>query len=171
MSPVVGVVFILGLIAAAYSSADSALTALTTSFSVDILRIEKKYPMDKQNSIRKRVHIMVSFVVFLGILGFRLINDESVISAIFTVAGYTYGPLLGLYAFGLFTKYRIYDKWVPSVAILSPVLSYLIKMGVKSWFEWEIGFELLILNGLITFLGLALLTIPAARQRSAEQQS
>ena len=105
MPVVVGLFFLLGLIAAAYSSADSALTALTTSFCVDFLAIEKK-EASKQISIRKRSHILFSVILFLVILIFKLINDESVISALFKVAGYTYGPLLGMYAFGLFTNGR-----------------------------------------------------------------
>ena len=108
MPVVVGLFFLLGLIAAAYSSADSALTALTTSFCVDFLAIEKK-EASKQISIRKRSHILFSVILFLVILIFKLINDESVISALFKVAGYTYGLLLGMYAFGLSDKWKIKD--------------------------------------------------------------
>jgi solute:Na+ symporter, SSS family len=154
MGPVIAVVFILGLIAAAYSSADSALTALTTSFSVDILNIRKHENEEKRKRIRKLVHAMFSLILFVVILIFNSINNENVISAIFTAAGYTYGPLLGLYAYGLFTKLPSWDQYVPYLAIVSPCLSYLLKLGLAYWFGWQVGFELLILNGLITFFGL-----------------
>jgi len=154
----IAVVFVLGLIAAAYSSADSALTALTTSFSIDILDIEKKYTPEKQRKIRKRIHIAMSGVLILVIIAFKyVIKDESVIAKLYTFAGYTYGPLLGLYSFGLFTKFSIRDKWVPLVCILSPVLSYIIDVNSAAWLGFEFGFFILILNGLLTFLGLALL--------------
>lgn len=144
----VGVFFILGLIAAAYSSADSALTSLTTSFCVDFLDIE-----NKSNGLqtRKLVHIGFSVVLVLAILIFKTINDDSVISALFKVAGYTYGPLLGLFTFGIFTKWHIRDKFVPLVAVLSPVVAYVLQLYIP------FGFELLMINGAITFLGLCFL--------------
>ncbi len=154
----VALFFIVGLIAAAYSSADSALTALTTSFSVDILGIEKMKGA-KGKKLRKRVHLMFSFILFLVILVFKQLNDESVIKELFIAAGYTYGPLLGLYAFGLFTKWRVRDKLVPLVAIIAPLLSFLIKSNSVQWFNYEMSFEHLILNGLLTFLGLWLLRL------------
>jgi SSS family solute:Na+ symporter len=150
--------FLLGLIAAAYSSADSALTSLTTSFSIDILDIEKKYDSKKQVQVRKQIHILISFVLILVIVAFKyLIKDESVIAKLFVFAGYTYGPLLGLYAFGLFTKWNIKDKIVPIIAILSPILSYIISVNSLKWFGFEFGFFILILNGFLTFLGLVLI--------------
>ncbi|MFG6687819.1 sodium:solute symporter [Mariniflexile sp. HNIBRBA6329] len=149
--------FIIGLIAAAYSSADSALTALTTSFSIDILDIEKKHDKAKQIAIRKRIHILISLALILVIVAFKyIIKDESVIAKLFVFAGYTYGPLLGLYSFGLFTKWQVKDKLVPVVAILSPILSYIISVNSLKWFGFEFGFFILILNGLLTFLGLIL---------------
>jgi Na+/proline symporter len=144
----VGVFFILGLIAAAYSSADSALTSLTTSFCVDFLDIEKK---ENSRKTRKYVHIAFSLLLVVAILIFKAINDDSVISALFKVAGYTYGPLLGLFAFGIFTKWNIKDKAVPIVAVLSPVIAYVLQLYIP------FGFELLMVNGGITFLGLCLL--------------
>ena len=144
----VGVFFILGLIAAAYSSADSALTSLTTSFCVDFLDIEKK---ENSRKTRKYVHIAFSLLLVVAILIFKAINDDSVISALFKVAGYTYGPLLGLFAFGIFTKWSVRDKAVPIVAFLSPVAAYILQLYIP------FGFELLIINGGITFLGLCLL--------------
>ncbi len=148
----------MGLIAAAYSTADSALTSLTTSFSIDILDIEKKYSIDKQVSTRKKIHILISVILILTIITFKyLIKDESVIAKLFVFAGYTYGPLLGLYAFGLFTKFQIKDKWVPIIAILSPISSYFISMNSYKWFGFEFRFFVLILNGLLTYLGLILI--------------
>ncbi|WP_445736789.1 sodium:solute symporter [Mariniflexile sp.] len=152
------VFFLIGLIAAAYSSADSALTALTTSFSIDILDIEKKYDKSKQIIVRKRIHILASFVLILVIVAFKyIIKDESVIAKLFVFAGYTYGPLLGLYSFGLFTKWQVKDKLVPIIAVLSPVLSYIISVNSTKWLGFEFGFFILILNGLLTFLGLILI--------------
>ena len=153
LGPVVSVFFILGLIAAAYSSADSALTALTTSFCVDFLEIEKRKESTKIKT-RRIVHIAMSVVLFIVILIFNVINDDSVVSDLFKAAGYTYGPLLGLYAFGLFTKWKVKDMYVPIVCILSPFLTYYIADHSFEWFNYEFGFELLILNGIITFIGL-----------------
>ncbi|WP_417855404.1 sodium:solute symporter [Xanthomarina gelatinilytica] len=152
------VFFLIGLIAAAYSSADSALTALTTSFSIDILDIEKKLGPEAQIAKRKQIHVLFSIVLILVIVSFKyLIKDESVIAKLFVFAGYTYGPLLGLYAFGLFTKWQVKDKLVPVIAIFSPVLSYIISVNSSKWFGFEFGFFILILNGLLTFLGLILI--------------
>lgn len=181
------VFFLLGLIAAAYSSADSALTSLTTSFSIDILGIEKEgtsasLSASKKVRIRKRVHILFSLILIITILVFKyVIADESVIAKIFTFAGYTYGPLLGLYAFGLFTKWNVRDKAVPYICVLAPVLTLIITLlsTVYSYFfritkypsienTWAcaqefaqdhyyvFGFEILVMNGLITILGLYL---------------
>lgn len=149
--------FLLGLIAAAYSSADSALTSLTTSFSVDILEIDKKDDNYPQEKVRKKVHILFSIVLIICILLFKyLIKDTSVIASIFKAAGYTYGPLLGLYAFGLFTKKTINDKLVPLICIISPILTYVISYCSLTFFSFDFGFFVLILNGFITFIGLLL---------------
>ena len=147
----VGILFIVGIIAAAYSSADSALTSLTTSFCVDILEFDKQEP-SQQVKTRKYIHLLMSIILLCVILFFNMINDQSVIKSLFTVAGYTYGPLLGMYAFGLFTKIKVNDKWVPLVAILSPVFCFIIQL------YFSFGFELLILNGLITFVGLLIIS-------------
>ena len=155
-----GLVFIVGLIAAAYSSADSALTALTTSFSVDFLNVEKKKDLSENQQIRIRrfTHVGISLVVLVVIIVFRAINDQAVIQKLFTIAGYTYGPLLGLYAFGLFTKYKIKDKYVPIVAVLAPITSYFISYYSEFLFAGnKIGFELLLINGALTYLGLIIL--------------
>ena len=157
LAPVVTVFFVVGLVAAAYSSADSALTSLTTSFTVDILGGLDK-PEDELRRTRKRVHIMISVLLLGVILIFRAINDQSVISALFTAAGYTYGPLLGMYSFGLFTGLAVRDRLVPLVCVLSPVLSYLLsRFSAALPGGYEFGFELLIVNGLLTFLGLLLI--------------
>lgn len=151
-----GIFFIIGLVAAAYSSADSALTALTTSFCVDILEVEK---MKDKSAIkaRKWVHIGFSIVLLITILIFKQLDQGSVIKEIMVAAGYTYGPLLGLFAFGLFTKWKINDRFVPLVAIISPILCYFLKQNSVELMGYEFGFELLILNGILTFLGLCLL--------------
>lgn len=155
---VVAVFFILGLIAAAYSSADSALTALTTSFCVDFLDTENA-PQETRIKTRRIVHIAMSFALFLVILIFKVVNDDSVISSLFKAAGYTYGPLLGLYTFGLYTRKKLADRFVPLVCLASPILTYIINLNSEEWFfGYKFGFELLLLNGLITFLGLLLLS-------------
>lgn len=158
----VGVFFVLGLIASAYSSADSALTALTTSFCVDILDI-KKSVVQQQEKTRKWVHVGMSLMLVLVIVLFRLINDESVIKSLFTVAGYTYGPLLGLYSFGLFIRNRtLKDKWVPLVAVASPLVSYVLSDNSETWFNgFQFGFFILVVNGVLTLLGLLLISKPA----------
>lgn len=153
-SSIGAVVFLLGITAAAYSSADSALTALTTSFCVDFLGFTPQNYSQRKN-VRKLVHFGFSIVLFVVILIFQAVNDESVITAVFTAAGYTYGPLLGLFAFGIFTKFQLKDRFVPVVCILSPVLSYIMNLNSELWFNgYKFGFEILILNGLLTFAGL-----------------
>ena len=154
----IGVFFLLGLIAAAYSSADSALTSLTTSFSIDILDIEKKHTPADQIKVRKKVHIAMSLALVLVIVSFNyLIGDASVIEKLFIFTGYTYGPLLGLYGFGLFSKQKVKDKYVPMVAILTPFVGYCISIFSSLWFGFEFGFFILILNGFLTYLGLVLI--------------
>jgi len=148
----VGILFIIGIIAAAYSSADSALTSLTTSFCVDIINFSK-YSEENQIGIRKKVHLLMSVILFCVILIFNMINDDSVIKSLFTVAGYTYGPLLGMFSFGLFTNWKVKDNIVPFIAVLSPICCYILQLYIP------FGFELLIINGLITFLGLYLIRI------------
>lgn len=149
-----GIFFILGLVAAAYSSADSALTALTTSVCVDFLDIDNKEE-NKKISLRKRVHVLISVLLFIVILIFNLISDESVISSLFKAAGYTYGPLLGLYSFGLMTKRKVKDKLLPYICIVSPVLSYLLNLYSQELLNgYKFNFEILIVNGLLTFVGL-----------------
>ena len=158
MSQLIGIFFLLGITAANYASADSALTSLTTAFCVDFLNINKRKD-DKRNRLLKRTHIGFSVLLFLVILIFKIINDQSVVVAVFKAAGYTYGPLLGLFAFGLLTKKNVHDKLVPVVTILSPVLSWMINIWSGKLFNgYQIGFELIILNGAITFFGLMLIS-------------
>ncbi|MEI7663172.1 MAG: sodium:solute symporter [Bacteroidota bacterium] len=159
LGPVAGLVFLIGLISAAYPSADGALTSLTTSFSIDFLGINKKNGLTEHEKkrIRQRVHIVFAMILLVVIVLFRAINDRAVIDKLFTVAGYTYGPLLGLFSFGLFTKFEVNDRWVPLIALLSPVICYFLsEYSVDIFHGYRFGFELLILNGFITFAGLLL---------------
>lgn len=153
-----GVVFLLGIIAAAYSSADSALTALTTAFCVDFLNFDKREETDKKNT-RVRVHIGFSLILFVVILIFQAVSDDSVIKLIFRAAGYTYGPILGLFAFGIMTKRQIKDNLVLAVCIGAPIISFALDYfttdpDTGSWF----GFFILAVNGALTFLGLYLIS-------------
>lgn len=160
LGPFAGLVFLIGLISAAYPSADGALTSLTTSFSIDFLGIDKRKDIDerRKKKIRQMVHIGFAFVLLIVIVVFRAINDRAVIDKLFTVAGYTYGPLLGLYAFGLFTKLPVKDRLVPFIALISPVICYMVsEYSVILFNGYRFGFELLILNGIITFAGLLLI--------------
>ncbi|MEI6853377.1 MAG: sodium:solute symporter [Bacteroidota bacterium] len=162
LSPLAGVVFMVGLVSAAYPSADGALTALTTSFCVDFLGFKDKSKLDeaKKKKVRYVVHIGFAIILLLVILIFHALNNEAVINAIYKAAGYTYGPLLGLFSFGLFTKFAVKDRYVWIVAILSPVICYVLNTFSKTLFNgYEFGFELLILNGLLTFIGLIILRI------------
>ena len=153
----VGIIFILGLIAAAYSSADSALTSLTTSFCVDFLKLEKYNP-EKQKRIRNRTHIWMSVILVIVVTLFKHVLDRNVIDGLLTVASYTYGPLLGLFAFGIFTPYQIKDRKVWGVVIFSILLIIVIGNLPKIILGgYEIGYELLPLNGLLTFIGLLLI--------------
>ncbi|WP_432710309.1 sodium:solute symporter [Pedobacter sp.] len=149
-----GIVFMLGLTAATFATTDSALTALTTSFCIDFLHFDKKADQNDPSLVTKRhwVHIGFSVLMVIVIMIFRLINDDSVVNAIFKAAGYTYGPLLGLFSFGLLTKKAAKDKLVPYICIVSPILCLLIDANSMNWFNYALGFELIILNGLLTFL-------------------
>jgi len=153
----VAITFLLGLIAAAYSSADSALTSLTTSVCVDFLGIEKK-PENKRKKIRKATHVGMSVLLILVVIAFKHILDTNVIDGLLKVASYTYGPLLGLFAFGIFTKHKVKDKYVWIVALLSVVISFILgKLAPENLGGYVFGYELLPLNGLITFIGLLLI--------------
>ncbi|MGB1020869.1 MAG: sodium:solute symporter, partial [Flavobacteriaceae bacterium] len=152
-----GITFILGLIAAAYSSADSALTALTTSFCIDFLKIDSK-PKSTQKKLRRQVHIGMSILLIGVVILFKHVLDRNVIDGLLTVAGYTYGPLLGLFAFGIFTPYVIKDKYVWAVVISSVVITtFLANLNPEYLGGYILGYELLPLNGLFTFFGLVLI--------------
>lgn len=154
---IVGILFVIGLISSAYSAAGSALTALTTSFTVDVLGIKNKNEQEVVK-LRKRVHVGMAVVMGLVIVVFNMLNNTSVIDAVYTLASYTYGPILGLFAFGIFMKKPVRDRFVPLVAIISPVLCLILQKNSKAWFGgYEFSYELLILNALFTFVGLCLL--------------
>ncbi|TFH20303.1 MAG: sodium:solute symporter [Bacteroidia bacterium] len=151
-----GIVFMLGIASAAFSSADSALTSLTTAFYTDFLHLDHKTDAEKLR-IRMRINIAFALILITIIMIFRAVNNDSVINTVYTIAGYTYGPLLGLYAFGLFTRHKIRDKWVPLVVLLSPVLAWLLNLLLIKCFGFYLGYTLLLFNGLITFAGLTLI--------------
>ncbi len=156
---IVGVLFIVGLISSAYSAAGSALTALTTSFTVDILGTKGKSEQEVV-TIRKRVHIGMAIVMGIVIFIFNILNDTSVIDAVYILASYTYGPILGLFAFGMLTKKQVRDKYIPLVAILSPILCFILQKNSEVWFNgYAFSYELLIFNAFFTFIGLCLLTV------------
>ena len=164
LGAIVPVMFVIGIIAAAFSSADSALTALTTSFCIDILGLERgSVSREKAAGTRRRVHLMVTLAFILFILAFKALNSTSVIDAVYIMASYTYGPLLGMFAFGMFTRRQPRDKYVPIVAIISPVICYLASLAATTFTSYRFGYELLLLNGLLTFLGLLLLSCRRSR--------
>jgi SSS family transporter len=155
---IVSVLFIVGLISAAYAAAGSALTALTTSFTIDILGTTKKKSDQQVASTRKIVHICMAIVMAIVIFAINLLNNASVIDTVYKLASYTYGPLLGLFVFGIFMKKDVKDRYVPWVAIASPFLCLLFDLNSKAWFNgYEFSHERLILNALFTFMGLCLL--------------
>lgn len=151
----VGITFLIGITAATYASSDSALTALTTAFCVDFMDIQNKEEKER-NKIKNRVHLGFSALFFVVILLFKMVNSTDVISATFQIASYTYGPILGLFTFGMYTKRKTIDRLVPFICILSPVLTYFIVVWVESNLGYKFGFENLLLNGLITFLALVI---------------
>jgi Na+/proline symporter len=157
LGPMAGVVFLIGLISAAFPSADGALTSLTTCVSIDFLGLEQRKGLTEKakTRIRYTVHLAIALVFFISVMMFRVLNDRAVIDKLFTIAGYTYGPLLGLYSFGLFTKRSVNDKITPVIAIISPVICFFLsKYSVQLLNGYKFGFELLLLNGLLTFIGL-----------------
>jgi len=153
---IASVVFLLGLIASTCASSDSALTALTTSFVFDILGKDKA---DESNlkKTRQRVHLGFSVLLLITVLLFKALNNKSIIEALFTIAAYTYGPLLGMFAFGFFTKFSVYDKAIPFITIASPILSFVISYGSNKLFGYSFGYEILIVNASLTMLGMYLL--------------
>jgi Na+/proline symporter len=149
----VGVTFLIGITAATYASSDSALTALTTAFSIDFMDVESK-PEAERVKIKNRVHIMFSVIFVVVILIFDALNNSDVISAVYKIASYTYGPLLGLFAYGIYTKRGVIDKYVPFICVASPILTYYSVILIEKYTGYIFGFENLLLNGLITIIGL-----------------
>jgi Na+/proline symporter len=168
LSIVPAVVFLLGLTAATFATTDSALTALTTSFCVDFLGMDKAENQNTQRTVKTRhlVHVAFSLLMFLVIIVFNSLNDKSVVTMIFKVAGYTYGPLLGLYAFGLFMKKKtVHDKLVPFICLISPLICFFISKYSSLLFgEYVLDNELIIINALLTFIGLLAISKPATKQ-------
>ncbi len=163
---VVGITFLLGITAATYASSDSALTALTTSFCIDFMNVEGR-PETERAKIKHWVHIGFSVLFYVVIIIFNQLNSQDVVTAVFDLAGYTYGPLLGLYAFGLFTKRGVKDGAVPFICIVSPLLTLYINNHSAEWFNgYKFSFERLVLNGLITFLGM----LAVSHKQTAAQQ-
>ena len=149
---IVGVLFIIGFIAAAYSAAGGALTALTTSFTVDILNKENDAKLTK---VRTLVHIGMAILMAICIYAIHLLNDDSVIQTVYKVASYTYGPLLGMFCFGIFTKKQVRDRWIPLVVVLAPIITWVIDVNSVEWFNgYVFSHERLILNALLTFIGM-----------------
>ncbi len=164
LPPFAGILFVLGLIAAAYSSADSTLTALTTSFCIDFLDLYgKDWSEERKKRVRTLVHVSMSLLLFFIVLFFAALNNDAVINQLFKAAGYTYGPLLGLFAFGILTKRQIRDNWlIVAICIAAPVLSFVLDTYSAQWFfGFRFGFLILALNGLLTFLGLLAISRPA----------
>ena len=154
MPAIVGILFILGLISAAYSAAGSALTALTTSFTVDILKANKKQDDKALSTTREIVHVSMAAIMGAVIIVFYLISNSDAISAVYTVASYTYGPILGLFAFGMATKVNVRDRMVPAVCIGAPVICYFVQDWLQKAYGYTMSFELLLLNAAVTMLGL-----------------
>ena len=159
---IVGILFIVGLFSSAYSAAGSALTALTTSFTIDILAADKKIEAGNVDNyvarVRKHVHIAMAILMGIVIFVFGLFNNSSVVDAVYVLASYTYGPILGLFAFGILMKKKVRDHYVPLVAILSPILCFILSSNSETLFGgYQFSYELLIFNALFTFLGLCML--------------
>ncbi len=161
----VGIIFIIALISALFPSADGALTALTSSFCIDIIGLRERKDLTEKQQKRLRLTVHLSFTaIFLAcIMGFKILNDNSIIDKILDLAGYTYGPLLGLFSFGIFTKRILPNKYILTIiCLISPVLSYILSINAKVWFGgYQIGLELLLINGLFTFAGLLAISKPA----------
>jgi Na+/proline symporter len=157
LPPFIAIIFIIGLISALFPSADGAITALTSSFCIDILGLQRKKELSEaqQSKTRITVHLTFSFIFLLFVLYFKWLDNKSIIGILLDIAGYTYGPLLGLFAFGMLTKRTITDKLAPIICLVAPAICYLIQYNSASWFgNYQIGIEMLILNGALTFMGL-----------------
>jgi len=165
LPPVIAIIFIIGLISALFPSADGAITALTSSFCIDILGLQRNKELSEaqQSKTRIKVHLTFSFIFLLFVLYFKWLDNKSIIGILLDIAGYTYGPLLGLFAFGMLTKRNITDKLTPVICLFAPAICYLIQYNSVSWFgNYQIGIEMLILNGALTFMGLFAVSKKAA---------
>ncbi|MBC7425991.1 MAG: sodium:solute symporter [Bacteroidia bacterium] len=174
LPPVVSLIFIIGLISALFPSADGAITALTSSFCIDILGIrnEGRYSEKEQSKIRMKVHLSFAVVFLLFVFFFKALGDKSVIDVLLDIAGYTYGPLLGLFSFGILTNRSVKDKFVPLICIIAPIFSYLLYLLFKHFkIEYQFGLEMLIINGTLTFLGLLLVSNPHKSNNINDDQS
>ncbi|MES2648568.1 MAG: sodium:solute symporter [Bacteroidota bacterium] len=163
MPPFIGIIFIIALISALFPSADGAITALTSSFCIDIIGMQRRTDMTDaaKQRLRRQVHLTVAFIFLVFVMVFKWVDSPSMIGVILKVAAYTYGPLLGLFSFGILTKKNVNGKLVPLVCIASPVICFFIDKFQKQLFAgFEIGLELLVINGLLTFLGLMLISKP-----------
>lgn len=167
MPPFMAIIFIIALISALFPSADGAMTALTSSLCIDIFGLkEKEWDGARKEKFRKSVHLLVALSFLMMVLVFKLINDKSMIGLILKLAGFTYGPLLGLFAFGIFTRFQVKDRLVPVVCVVAPLLSFFIDKYQEQLFgDFKIGLELLIINGLLTFAGLMLIRKKVATAR------
>lgn len=166
MTPAIGIIFIIALISALFPSADGAITALTSSFCIDILGMKRREDWDeaKKKKIRQRTHLTFAAIFLFFVMIYKIIDNPSMIGVILKVAAYTYGPLLGLFTFGILTNRKVRDELVPYICIASPLICYVIDLYQKTLFgDFEIGLELLIINGLITFIGLFLVSKPQAK--------
>ena len=152
----ISIIFLIALISALFPSADGAMTALTSSLCIDVFGLnDKSWEAKQKEKFRKKVHLWVAFSFLMMVLLFKWIDDNSMIGLILKLAGFTYGPLLGLFAFGIFTRYKVKDRLVPYVCIASPVISFVIDKYQGFLFgDFRIGLELLIINGMLTFIGL-----------------
>ncbi len=164
LQPIAGLFFLIGIVSAAFSSADSAITALTTAFSVDFLKIKENI----SHRTRNLVHLGISLLIFGIIMIFKSLNDRTVINAVFTIAGYTYGPLLALFVYGLFTRRHLIDKATPMAALLGPMFSYILSLNSSQWLGgYKFGFELLLVNASITFVMLWISSFFTPKEKSA----
>jgi len=152
------ILFTIGIVAASFSSADSALTALTTTYCLNIR--ERPYDI----FLRKRVHLLMAVIFTVLIVAFRYVNSTNVIDAIYTLCSYTYGPLLGIFAYGIFCRRGAADRWVPYIAVISPVLCFILQQVSTYYFDYQFGYELLMINGLITMIMLYISSFTLSRR-------
>ena len=155
---IVGVLFIIGLVSCAFAAGGSALTALTTSFTVDIIGTKGKSE-EQVKATRQKVHLLMALLMGIVIFVFYLLNTKSAIDAVYKLASYTYGPILGMFAFGIFTKRKVRDRWVPLVAVIAPILCLILQSNSERWFGgYKFSYELLLFNALFAFLGLLIIS-------------